>query len=146
MNVELCGMFLSNCNILGQNRFHFLFFVIPLNSTFIKNIYLDKIMPRAENQFQHAIAATAIQILGQKIAQGSFKCTTFMTLFCNLALARLPSLAFYSPLPKHIYHPITAIFTFQLESHIILCGKHYLRGKHCWHPIAVMGVIDTFEL
>jgi hypothetical protein len=20
-----------------------------------------------------------------------------------------------------------------------------LRGKHCWHPIAVMGVVDTFE-
>ena len=22
----------------------------------------------------------------------------------------------------------------------------WLRGKHCWHPIAIMGVVDTFGL
>ena len=43
-------------------------------------------------------------------------------------------------MPESIYNPITAMgilamFTFQLE-----------RGKHCRHPIAVMGVVDTFGL
>ena len=40
--------------------------------------------------------------------------------------------------PECIYNPITAMgflamFTFQLAMP---------RGKHCWHPIAVMGVVD----
>ena len=43
-------------------------------------------------------------------------------------------------LPEHIYNSITAMgfspmFTFQLTT---------LRGKHYRHPIAVMGVVDTF--
>ena len=32
----------------------------------------------------------------------------------------------------------SAMFTFQLDN--------TKRGKHCWHPIAVMGVDDTFRL
>ena len=44
-------------------------------------------------------------------------------------------------MPERIYNPITAMgfsvmFTFQLDN---------TRGKHCRHPIAVMGVVDTFE-
>ena len=42
--------------------------------------------------------------------------------------------------PEHIYNPITAMgvlamFTFSWST---------LGGKHCRHPIAVMGVVDTF--
>ena len=49
------------------------------------------------------------------------------------------------PKPKRIYHPITAMgfsamFTFQLDN------TKSLRGKHCRHPIAVMGVVDMFGL
>ena len=45
-----------------------------------------------------------------------------------------------STLPRleRIYNPITAMgfsamFTFSWTT---------LRGKHCWHPIAIMGVVD----
>ena len=31
----------------------------------------------------------------------------------------------------------SALFNFQLTT---------LRGKHCQHPIAVMGVVDTFDI
>ena len=46
----------------------------------------------------------------------------------------------YNTMPERIYNPITAMgfsamFTFQLDK---------LRGKHCRHPIAIMGVVDTF--
>ena len=36
-------------------------------------------------------------------------------------------------LPKRIYNPIMA-----------MGFSETLRGKYCWYPIAVMGVVDTF--
>ena len=43
--------------------------------------------------------------------------------------------------PKRTYNPITvmgfsAMFIYQLD---------ILKGKHCRHPITVMGVVDTFQ-
>ena len=42
--------------------------------------------------------------------------------------------------PEHIYNPITAIGF----SAMLPFNWTTLRGKHCRHPIAVMGVVDTF--
>ena len=43
--------------------------------------------------------------------------------------------------PKRIYNPITAMGFWQCLP--FTCTT--LRGKHCWYPIAVMGVVYTFE-
>ena len=47
----------------------------------------------------------------------------------------------YHILPERIYNPITAMgfsamLTFQLDN-------NSTRGKHCWHPIAIMGVVNA---
>jgi hypothetical protein len=42
--------------------------------------------------------------------------------------------------PERIYNPITAMGFWQC----LLFSWTTLRGKHCRHPIAVMGVVDTF--
>ena len=39
---------------------------------------------------------------------------------------------------KRIYNPITAMGFWQC----LPFSWTLLRGKHCWHPIAIMGVVD----
>ena len=41
--------------------------------------------------------------------------------------------------PKRIYNPITAFWQ------CLPFSWTTIRGKHCWHPIAIMGVVDTFK-
>ena len=41
-----------------------------------------------------------------------------------------------SRMPEHTYNPIMAMGFLAMTT---------LRGKHCRHPIAVMGVVDTLE-
>ena len=44
--------------------------------------------------------------------------------------------------PECIYNPISAMGFLQC----LLFSWTTLRGKHCWHPIAVTGLVDTFGL
>ena len=44
--------------------------------------------------------------------------------------------------PERIYNPISAMGFLQC----LLFSWTTLRGKHCWHPIAVTGLVDTFGL
>ena len=43
-------------------------------------------------------------------------------------------------MPERIYNPITTMGV----SAMLPFSWTTLRGKHCRHPIAVMGVVDTF--
>ena len=59
----------------------------------------------------------------------------------SVILKKTGKLSHILSVPEHIYNPITAMgfsamFTFQLNN---------TRGKHCRHPIATMGVVDTFR-
>ena len=45
--------------------------------------------------------------------------------------------------PERIYNPITALCGFR---QCLPFSWTTLRGKHCRHSIAIMGVVDTFGL
>ena len=53
----------------------------------------------------------------------------------------------FSTMPERIYQLIAAmgflaLFTFQLDNTM----RKTLPAPHCQHPIAIMGVVDTFRL